>query len=39
MNKEVIHTALIAIAAYAVVSFINKGNALPIVGAYLPASA
>ncbi len=37
MSKEVMHTALIALAAFAVVAFVQKGVfQLPVVGPYLP---
>jgi len=37
MNKEVMQTALIALAAFAAVAFIQKSvMAVPVVGAYLP---
>lgn len=36
MSKEVIHTALIAIAAYAIVAAVQKQFDIPVVGAYLP---
>ncbi len=40
MNKEVIQTALIAIAAFAVVAAVQKHVfAVPGVGAYLPKAA
>lgn len=37
MKKEYFHTALIALAAYALVAFVQqKVMALPVVGGYLP---
>lgn len=36
MNKAHLHTALIALAAYAVVALIQQNFAIPVVGAYLP---
>lgn len=37
MNKAYIHTALIALAAYALVALVQqKVMAIPVVGAYLP---
>lgn len=37
MNKATVHTALIALAAYAAVSFIQRSViAVPVIGAYLP---
>jgi hypothetical protein len=40
MNKQVLHTALIAVAAFAVVAVIQKKvMQLPVVGPYLPGAA
>jgi hypothetical protein len=39
MSKEVIHTALIALAAYAVVAMVQSKFEIPVVGAYLPQAA
>lgn len=37
MNKQVLHTALIAIGAFAAVYFVQKSvMPIPVVGAYLP---
>jgi len=37
MNKATVHTALIALAAYAAVAFIQRSViAVPVIGAYLP---
>lgn len=36
MNKQVIHTALIALAAFAVCKMVQKVVPIPVVGAYLP---
>ncbi len=36
MNKAVIHTALIALATYAIVAAVQKSFAIPVVGDYLP---
>lgn len=36
MNKQVMHTALIALAAFAVVSMIQGSYAIPAIGKYLP---
>ncbi|SFV12814.1 hypothetical protein SAMN05216552_10375 [Pseudoduganella namucuonensis] len=38
MNKAMIHTALIALAAYAVVGFVQSKYKIPVVGAYLPGA-
>ena len=39
MSKEVIHTALIALAAFAVVSVIqSKVMKVPVIGEYLPGA-
>jgi hypothetical protein len=38
MNKEVIQTALIALAAFAVVAFVQSKYEIPVVGAYLPGA-
>ncbi len=38
MNKAVIHTALIALAAYAVVAFVQDKYEIPVVGKYLPGA-
>lgn len=39
MNKQVIHTALIALAAFAVCKMVQKVVPIPFVGAYLPGGA
>lgn len=39
MSKEVMHTALIALATFAVVAAVQKSFAIPVVGAYLPKAA
>lgn len=39
MSKEVIHTALIALAAYAVVAMVQSKFTIPVVGDYLPQAA
>jgi hypothetical protein len=39
MNKQVLHTALIALAAFAVVSIIQDNVKIPVVGKYLPGGA
>jgi hypothetical protein len=41
MNKEVLHTALIALGAFAAVYFVQKSMnfPIPIVGVYLPGGA
>lgn len=39
MNKQVMHTALIAVAAFAIVAFVQKQYAIPVVGAYLPKAS
>jgi hypothetical protein len=39
MSKEVIHTALIALAAFAVVAMVQSKFAIPVIGDYLPQSA
>lgn len=36
MKKEYIHTALIALAAFAICKYTQKVLPIPIVGAYLP---
>lgn len=36
MNKQVIHTALIALAAFAVCKVVQKNIKIPLIGAYLP---
>ena len=37
MNKATVHTALIALAAFAAVAFIQRSViAVPVIGAYLP---
>lgn len=36
MSKEVLHTALIAIAAYVVIAAVQKQYEIPVVGGYLP---
>ena len=39
MSKEVIHTALIALAAFAICSVVQqKVMAIPVVGDYLPGA-
>lgn len=38
MSKEVMHTALIALAAYAVVSLVQSKFELPVIGKYLPGA-
>ena len=39
MSKEVIHTALIALAAFAVVAMVQSKFPIPVIGDYLPQSA
>jgi hypothetical protein len=39
MNKQVLHTALIAIAAFAAVALVQKQFAIPVVGGYLPKAS
>lgn len=36
MNKQVMHTALIALAAFAVVNMIQGSYQIPVIGKYLP---
>jgi hypothetical protein len=38
MNKQVLHTALIALAAFAVASMIQKQYKIPGIGPYLPGA-
>jgi hypothetical protein len=38
MSKEVIHTALIALAAFAVCSMVQSKFKIPVVGDYLPGA-
>lgn len=38
MNKQVMHTALIALAAFAVATLIQKNYKIPVVGPYLPGA-
>lgn len=38
MNKQVMHTALIALAAFAVATLIQKNYKIPVIGAYLPGA-
>ena len=38
MSKEVRHTALIALAAFAAVAFVQSQFAIPVVGKYLPGA-
>lgn len=38
MNKQVLHTALIALAAFAVATMIQKQYKIPVVGPYLPGA-
>lgn len=40
MNKAALHTALIALAAFAAVTYLQKKvYAVPVVGGYLPGGA
>jgi len=41
MNKNVIHTALIALGTFAVCMYVQKGMnfKIPVVGTYLPGGA
>ena len=38
MSKEIIHTALIALAAFAIVAFVQDKYAIPVIGDYLPGA-
>lgn len=38
MDKAVIHTALIALAAFAVCSIVQSSFPIPVVGKYLPGA-
>lgn len=39
MNKEMIHTALIALAAFAVCAVVQSKFKIPVIGDYLPGQA
>lgn len=39
MNKQVLHTALIALAAFAACKALQKVVPIPVVGAYLPGGS
>lgn len=40
MNKEIMHTALIALGAFAAVYFVQKTvMPIPVIGVYLPGGA
>jgi hypothetical protein len=39
MNKQVMHTALIALAAVAACAFAQKIFPIPVIGAYLPGGS
>lgn len=36
MNKQVLHTALIALAAFAAISAVQKSYKIPVIGKFLP---
>ncbi len=38
MSKEVMHTALIALAAFAICSVVQSQFSIPVVGKYLPGA-